>query len=214
VAPVSIAFMSAVLDGLAIRDPYTETSSSSVSTGKIDLWFDDKLHASKYGSYLSGLVLLETLTGIDAQALGADDQVAHDLGIDAATAVALQRVASATLGFNQSYHWTGPGAVTDLGGTNAVGTLAAAGAFSFADGDFTTHTVSVQPESGNLGTLSAVVRSDGHAGQVNWLYTADNLVVDPLLQTGQSHVDSFSVTLDDGHGHTSVEIIGVTVYAA
>ncbi len=214
VAPVSTAFMAAVLDGLAIRDPYTETSTSSVSAGKIDLWFDDKLHASKYGSYLAGLVLLETLTGIDAQALGGGDEVAQDLGIDAATAVALQKVASATMGFNQSYHWTGPGAVTDLGGTNAIATLAAAGAFSFADGDYTTHTVSVQPASGNLGTLSAVVRSDGHAGQVNWLYTADNQAVDPLLQAGESHVDSFIVTLDDGHGHTSVEIVGVTVYGA
>ncbi|ROZ69407.1 Ig-like domain-containing protein [Ramlibacter sp. WS9] len=212
VAPVSTAFMAAVLDGLAIRDPYTETSTSSVSTGKVDLWFDDKLHASKYGSYLSGLVLLETLTGIDAQALGADDPVAQDLGIDAATAAALQKVASATLGFNQSYHWTGPDAVTDLGGTNAAATLAAAGAFSFADGDYTTHTVSVQSEIGNLGTLAAVVRSDGHAGQVNWLYTADNQVVDPLLQTGEQHVDSFTVTLDDGHGHVSIETIGVNVY--
>ena len=214
VAPVGTAFMTAVLEGLAVRDPYTETSTSSVADGKVDLWFDDKLHASKFGSYLAGLVLFETLTGLDAQALGAGDQVAQDLGIDAATAVALQKVASATLGFDASFHWSGPGAVTDLGGTGAAATLAAAGAFTFVDGDYTAHAVSVQGQSGNLGTLSAVVRSDGHAGQVNWLYTVDNQVVDPLLQAGEQRTDSFTITLDDGHGHVSTEIVGVGLYAA
>ncbi|MRD46385.1 hypothetical protein GHT07_03790 [Caenimonas koreensis DSM 17982] len=211
VAPVSTAFMNAVSQGLAIRDPYTETDTASVSTGKINLWFDDNLHASKYGSYLAGLTLFETITGLDARALGASDQVAADLGIDAATAVALQGVASATLGFNSLYHFTAPGVVTDLGNTMASATLAAAGAFTFVDPAYTAHSVSVSPQDGNLGTLQAVVRSDGHAGQVNWLYTADNAVVDPLLQAGEQRMDWFTVLLDDGHGHTSSEIIGISL---
>jgi len=214
VAPVGTAFMTAVLEGLAIRDPYTESATTSVAGGRIDLWFEDKLHASKYGSYLSGLVLFETLTGLDARALGAGDQVAQDLGIDAATAVALQNVASATLGFDSSLHWNRPGSVTDLGGTDEAATLATAGAFTFVDSDHTTHTVSVLSQSGNLGTLSAVVRSDGHAGQVNWLYTVDNQVVDPILQPGGQRVDRFTIQLDDGNGHVSTEIIGIDVYAA
>ena len=36
--------------------------------------------------------------------------------------------------------------------------------------------------------------------------------VDPLLSTGQERVDTFTLVLDDGHGHTSVEVIGVTVF--
>jgi hypothetical protein len=218
VAPVSDAFMTAIQQGLAISDPYTEPFSDSVGDGgKVNLWFDDNLHASKYGSYLAGLTLFERLSGIDAQALGAGDAVAQALGIDAATAVALQQVASATLDFTQGYHWTGPGVVTDLGGNNAAGTLAAAGAYTFVDSDNTAHSVTVQAHdgtTGNLGTLVANVRSDGHAGQVDWLYTVDNTVADPLLAAGQTHVDRFDLILDDGHGHTSVQVIGVTVVGA
>lgn len=104
--------------------------------------------------------------------------------------------------------------MTDLGGTGEAATLAAAGAFSFVDSDHTAHTVSVLPASGNLGTLSAVVRSDGHAGQVNWLYTVDNQTVDPLLQAGEQRVDRFTIQLDVGNGHVSTEIIGIGLYAA
>jgi VCBS repeat-containing protein len=214
VAPVSTAFMNAVLEGLAVRDPYTEPSTASVTSGDINLWFDDNLHASKYGSYLAGLTLFETLTGMDARVLGAGDRVASDLGIDAATAVALQGVASATLGFDQSYHWTRPGAVTDLGGTDAAATLATAGAFTFIDPAYTAHMVTVQSQGGNLGTLTASVRSDGHSGQVNWLYTVDNQVVDPLLAAGEQRTDRFTLVLDDGHGHVSTEIVGVNLYAS
>ncbi|MES2186183.1 MAG: Ig-like domain-containing protein [Pseudomonadota bacterium] len=209
VAPVGKAFMAAVLDNLAVRDPYTDTFTSSVGTGKLDLWFDDNLHASKYGSYLAGLTLFETLTGMDAQVLGAADKVASDLGIDAATAVALQKVASATLGFNQALQWSGPGIVKDLAGANTNTTLATAGAFSFADGTYTAHTVSVQAQAGNLGTLAAVVRSDGSSGQVNWVYTVNDQVVDPLLHGGDQRTDRFTVSLDDGHGHVSTEVVAV-----
>lgn len=212
VAPVGTAFMTAVQNGLAIRDPYTETGGASVSGGgKINLWHDDNLHASKYGSYLSGLVLFETLTGLDARSLGASDKVASDLGIDPATAVALQKVASATLGFNQGYHWSAPGKVADLGGTNASATLATAGGFSFADPAFAAHTVSVTPTAGALGTLTAQVRSDGHTGQVNWLYTVGNQTIDPLLASGQQRHDQFTVTLDDGHGHMSTRLVDITL---
>lgn len=212
VAPVGTAFMTAVQNGLSIRDPYTETGGSSVSGGgKINLWHDDNLHASKYGSYLSGLVLFETLTGLDARSLGAGDKVASDLGIDPATAVALQKVASATIGFNQGYQWSAPGKVADLGGTNATATLATAGGFSFADPAFAAHTVSVTPTAGALGTLTAQVRSDGHTGQVNWLYTVGNQTIDPLLTSGQLRHDQFTVTLDDGHGHLSTRLVDITL---
>jgi hypothetical protein len=211
VAPVSTAFMSAVQQGLAIRDPYTEGAGASVADGKINLWYDDNLHASKYGSYLAGLTLFETLTGLDARVLGADDAVARDLGIDASTAVALQKVASATLGLDAAVHWTAPGKVSDLGGTGQSAQLATAGAFSFVDPAQTQHTVRVQPQGTTLGTLSASVRSDGHAGQVDWAYQVDNQVLDPLLGAGQQRVENFSVALDDGHGHVSTQLLAVTL---
>lgn len=63
----------------------------------INLWWIDYLHASKYGSYLSALMLFGTVTGVDPWSLGASEQAAADLGISPADAVRLQRVASEQL---------------------------------------------------------------------------------------------------------------------
>ncbi len=60
---------------------------------KINLWWIDYLHASKYGSYLSALVMFGTLTGINPASFGASEQAAADLGISPGDAVKLQQVA-------------------------------------------------------------------------------------------------------------------------
>ena len=64
----------------------------------MNLWWDDYLHASKYGSYLDALVQFGTITGLDPRSLGADEIAARDLGISAANAAILQRVAAQQLG--------------------------------------------------------------------------------------------------------------------
>ena len=128
VAPVGAAFLLAVQNGTATRDPYAPDAGTD---GKVDLWWDDNLHASKYGSYLSGLTLFGTLTGLDPRSLGAAEHVASDLGITQAEAAALQGVAAATLGFSLNAHWTAPGQVTELQG--GTGLLATAGSFGFSD---------------------------------------------------------------------------------
>ena len=61
---------------------------------KINLWWDDYLHASKHGSYLSALVIFGTLTGISPASFGASEKAAADLGINPGDAVRLQRVAA------------------------------------------------------------------------------------------------------------------------
>jgi Flp pilus assembly protein TadG len=66
--------------------------------GVMNLWWDDYLHASKYGSYLDALVQFGTITGLDPRSLGADEIAARDLGISAANAAILQRVAAQQLG--------------------------------------------------------------------------------------------------------------------
>lgn len=96
IAPVGESFMRAVQGGLATRDFY---GADAATDGLLDLWFDDGTHASKYGSYLSALRLFGTLTGVDPLSLGAGEIAAADLGIGAADALALQRVASEQLGF-------------------------------------------------------------------------------------------------------------------
>lgn len=99
VAPVGDAFMRAVNAGIATANMY---APNALTDGLIDLWWDDGTHASKWGSYLSALTLFGTITGLDPKSLGAAEIAAHDLGISAADAVALQRIASLELGFAAS----------------------------------------------------------------------------------------------------------------
>ncbi|WP_051236471.1 IPTL-CTERM sorting domain-containing protein [Ottowia thiooxydans] len=91
VSPVGDAFLRAVATGVAMRDPYVPDAS------KLNLWYTDYFHPSKYGSYLSALVHFGRISGIDPTSLGAGELAAVDLGISAAHAVALQQVAKATL---------------------------------------------------------------------------------------------------------------------
>jgi len=96
VAPVGDAFLLAVQSGRATGNPY---APDALTDGLIDLWWDDNLHASKYGSYLSALTLFGTITGLDPQGIGMYDIAARDLGISQRDAYALQQIAAAQLGF-------------------------------------------------------------------------------------------------------------------
>ena len=98
VAPVGDAWERAWSEGIANLDP------SAASTLPL-LWYNietvnnpaisapDLLHPSIYGAYLSGLVLFQQVTGSDVRSFGASESAAQALGIPAATAVQLQRVA-------------------------------------------------------------------------------------------------------------------------
>ncbi|MDR7334469.1 PEP-CTERM sorting domain-containing protein [Roseateles asaccharophilus] len=97
IAPVGEAFMRAIASGVATPDMY---APGAATDGRVDLWFDDGTHASKYGSYLSALTLFGTITGVNPSVLGAGEIAARDLGISARDAVLLQRVASEQLGFS------------------------------------------------------------------------------------------------------------------
>jgi len=101
VVPVGDAFQRAVDQGLAQGSGFYGADGTFLegATGQINLWWLDRTHASKYGSYLSALTLFGSITGRDPLTLGANEQAAIDLGIDASTAHLLQGVASQQLGF-------------------------------------------------------------------------------------------------------------------
>jgi VCBS repeat-containing protein len=212
VAPVGAAFLRAVQDGTATRDPYAPDAGTD---GKVDLWWDDNLHASKYGSYLSALTLFGTLTGLDPRSLGAAEHAAADLGITQAEAAALQRVAAATLGFSLDAHWTAPGQVTELPG-GITGLLATAGSFGFSDSDVAdTHNITGTPLTpGAVGTFTAVLHTDttgdGTGGTINWLFTVDNAAV-AFLAPGETRVEHFLVTISDANGGLAQRDIAVTI---
>jgi hypothetical protein len=97
VIPVGEAFQRALDERIAKADSfYTSegTYAAAEPQDKINLWWDDYLHASRYGSYLSALVIFGTLTGIDPASFGANERAAADLGISPGDAVKLQRVAT------------------------------------------------------------------------------------------------------------------------
>jgi hypothetical protein len=97
VAPVGDAFQRAVEYGIAMGDGFYDSSgvyTLSLPKHPLDLWWWDYLHASRYGSYLSALVLFGTITKLDPWSFGASEQAAADLGIAPGDAVRLQRIAS------------------------------------------------------------------------------------------------------------------------
>lgn len=100
VVPVGDAFQRAVDQGLAQGSGFYGADGTFAETaGALNLWWLDRTHASKYGSYLSALTLFGSITGHDPLTLGVGEQAAIDLGINASTARALQLVASQQLGF-------------------------------------------------------------------------------------------------------------------
>jgi len=101
VIPVGEAWNRAIANGVADANPY-----DGVQTGQVNLWAPDHYHASVYGYYLSALTIFGNVTGRDPRSLGAHDAVARELGIDAATASALQGAAAAQLA---AEHGTKPG---------------------------------------------------------------------------------------------------------
>ena len=95
------AFQRAVDTGVARGTGFYDAAGvyTEPTGGPINLWWLDRTHASLYGSYLSALTLFGSITGLDPQSLGANEQSAAALGISQSTAVALQRVAGMQLGF-------------------------------------------------------------------------------------------------------------------
>jgi hypothetical protein len=94
------AFQLAYDQGLVRTSGFYDASGVFVPNvdGVMNLWWDDYLHASKYGSYLDALMQFGTITGYDPRSLGANEIAARDLGISAANAQLLQQVAAQQLG--------------------------------------------------------------------------------------------------------------------
>jgi hypothetical protein len=117
VVPVGDAFQRAVNEGLVLGSGFYDAQGVYLepSDGTMNLWWLDRTHASKYGSYLSALTLFGSITGLDPQSLGAGEQAAFDLGISASQARALQRVAALELGFAAQVPEPGTGGLLAAG---------------------------------------------------------------------------------------------------
>ncbi len=104
VIPVGDAFQRAVDQGLVLGSGFYKPDGTyaDAPSGLIDLWWLDRTHASKYGSYLSALTTFGSITGLDPRSLGAGELAAADLGISSNVALMLEQVAAQQLGFATS----------------------------------------------------------------------------------------------------------------
>lgn len=107
------------------------------------------------------------------------------------------------------------GAVTEP--VPAVGQVTDSGVISFSDVDLSDgHAIApvITASAGALGQLSATVQTDstgsGTGGQIAWDYSVDAAAVD-YLAAGQTRVESFTVTLDDGQGGQAQSTVAVTI---
>jgi hypothetical protein len=88
VVPVGQAWVRAMHSGVADANPY-----DGITPGRVNLWSDDRYHASAYGSYLTALVVFGRITGLDPRLLGPHECSAAELGFAPQQAGALQQVA-------------------------------------------------------------------------------------------------------------------------
>jgi len=95
-APVGEAFLRAVQGGFGTRNIYAPDAQTD---GLLDLWFPDGTHASKSGSYLTGLTLFGKITWNDPRMFGQGERAAIDLGITAGEARVLQQMAAQALDY-------------------------------------------------------------------------------------------------------------------
>src|SRR5260221_1462512 len=104
------------------------------------------------------------------------------------------------------------GSVTELAGVTASAALdTASGTLTFKDVDLTdTHTATaVAQGTGYLGsfTLGALADStNGVTGSLGWTFSGVDGALD-FLAAGQTLIQKYNVTVDDGHGGTAVHVV-------
>ncbi len=95
VVPTGEAWNRAFTEKIADPNPY-----DGITPGQIDLWTKDHYHASSYGYYLSALMIIGDITGLDPRSLGDKESAAVELGFTTGQTKALQRVAYEELSAN------------------------------------------------------------------------------------------------------------------
>ena len=97
VIPTGNAFQKAVDAGVVKNSNFYNAGGTYDESGLMNLWWVDRTHGSKHGSYVSALVHFARLTGQDPTQFGGGDAVASGLFILPVDAVTLQQMAKAAV---------------------------------------------------------------------------------------------------------------------
>jgi hypothetical protein len=97
VVPTGNAFQKAVDAGVVKNSNFYNAGGTYDESGPMNLWWLDRTHGSKYGSYVSALVHFARLTGQDPTQFGGTDPVAAGLAISSTDAMTLQQMAKAAV---------------------------------------------------------------------------------------------------------------------
>jgi VCBS repeat-containing protein len=167
------------------------------TSGTIHWTFDSGSEAFNHLAVGETLVLGYTLRATDS-AGGRTDQV----------------VTVTVVGSNDSPQLSGSGGVgtvTELM-SPPIGNLLDSGVIAFSDIDLSdVHSVSVAANGSALGVLTAQVDTDAAGnGVVSWHYSVNAAAVE-FLAAGETRVDSFVVSVSDGHGGSAGRMVNVTI---
>lgn len=192
----------------ALVTPGVVAKAAGSSSGSVDLGFSADSTAFDYLAAGEQLTLTYTVTINDGD--GGITPKTFDITITGTNDKPL--IGAATLA----------GAVTeDATAPAQTGSEIATGMIAFSDVDLTDgHLVSAAFKStdysGQLGTLTAVKTNDtsnGAGGLITWTFTATDAAMNGLAQ-GQVVHETYTVTLDDGHGGIVNQDIIVTINGA
>jgi hypothetical protein len=182
VIPTGNAFRKAVDAGVVKNSAFYNGSGTYDESGLMNLWWLDRTHGSKYGSYISALVHFARLTGQDPTQFGGSDAVASGLAISPSDAVTLQQMARAAVV---------PGAPTAALATagNGVITVSFAAPANLGGLDITSYAATCGSQS-STGNASPLVVS----GLTNGVTLTCTVVATNSVGSGTPSVVSNSVT--------------------
>lgn len=212
------------------------TDSGSIAFSDVDLSDSHTVAASAVGATVGSLTVQRdsdttgTGTGgqltwaysvaaaaVESLAEGEQKLESFDITIDDGNGGAVSRRVDVTItGTND-----GPAIVAaDLSGgvtemATAAGNLTDSGGIDFVDVDSSdTHTVSAAALGSTWGSLGVALNSDstgsGTGGHLTWTYSVAASALEGMA-ANQTRVESFTVTLDDGHGGTVQRQVDVTL---
>ncbi len=204
VIPTGNAFQKAVDAGVVKNSAFYNGGGTYDESGLINLWWLDRTHGSKYGSYLSALVHFARLSGQDPTQFGGGDAVATGLAISPVDAVTLQQMAMAAV------VPSAPTAAAATAGSGQV-TVSFTAPENLGGLDITGYTVTCGSQSMSGTTAPIVVAGLTNGAPVSCTVVATNSVGNSLPSAASSSVTPRATTTTAVGSNLNPTVAGQTV---